>query len=165
MTRWDPATNSIKYYDDFTDKSRGWSENRTLSIYSDKVGNLWVGGFTSSLSLYLPEKDIFHHYQNDALLKSSISGTSIISIYQDRAGMIWTGSEGYGVDRFHPSNTLFTSFQPQASVTPSLLHDWGRAAMEDSRGNLWFGTSKGISVYNPVTAVYKNYFNDEKIHP
>lgn len=162
LVRWDPSTKSIKYYNDFTSKARGWSENRILSLFTDREGNVWAGGFTSSLSLYLPEKDIFYHYHNDALLRSSISGTSISNIYQDRTGMIWIGLEGYGVDRFRPQNSLFTSFQPQAAVQPSLLHDWGRAAIEDNRGNLWFGTSRGISVYEPATGLYKNYFNDEK---
>ncbi|MBC7886354.1 MAG: histidine kinase [Ferruginibacter sp.] len=162
LARWDPATNAIQYYHDFTDKSRGWLENRIISLFTDRDGNIWAGGLTSSLSLYLPGKDYFHHYQNDALLKSSIAGTNISAIYQDGAGMIWVGSEGYGVDRFHPENTMFTSFQPQAAVQPSLLHDWGRAAIEDSRGNIWFGTSKGISVYDPAKTLYQNYFNNEK---
>lgn len=160
LVKWQPAGNSIKYYDDLTKVSRGWSENRALSLFTDRDGNVWAGGFTSSLSLYQPEKDIFHHYHNDALLRSSIAGTSINSIYQDDTGMIWAGFEGYGVDRFRPQNAIFTSFQPEAAIQPSLLHDWGRAAIEDRQGNLWFGTSKGISVYEPGTGLYKNFFND-----
>ncbi|MEI9945300.1 MAG: two-component regulator propeller domain-containing protein [Chitinophagaceae bacterium] len=161
MVRWDPSTNTTRYYNDFTEKSKGWSENRTLSLFTDKEGNLWAGGVVSNLSLYLPGKDEFHHYQNDALLKSSIEGSDILTIYQDRAGMIWAGTQGHGAERFFFKN-LFTAFQPQASVQPSLLNDWGRAALEDSRGDIWFGTAKGISVYDPATGLYKNYFNDDR---
>jgi ligand-binding sensor domain-containing protein len=162
LVRWHPPTNNIRYYHEFTSKTPGWAENRILSLFTDRAGNVWVGGFTSSLGLYLHERDAFHHYQNDALLRTSIAGTSIDCIYQDAAGMIWTGIEGYGADRFRPQNSLFTSFQPQAAVQPSLMHDWGRAAIEDSRGNLWFGTSKGISVYDPSTSLYKNYHNNQE---
>ncbi len=158
---WNPESNSIKYYDDLTDQRRGWSENRTLSMFTDRDGHVWIGGFTSSLSMYLPAKDAFHHYQNDPLLKSSIAGTSIISLYQDRSGLIWAGSEGYGVDRFQPGKNIFTTFQPESAIQPSLLHDWSRAAMEDSHGQLWFGTSKGISVLDTSTLTYTNYFNDK----
>jgi ligand-binding sensor domain-containing protein len=161
LVRWQPASNNIKYYHDLTDKSRGWSENRALCLFTDRDGHVWAGGWTSSLSLYLPEKDAFHHYRNDALLGSSIAGNNIDCIYQDKSGMIWVGAEGYGVDRFQPQNSLFTSFQPQAAVQPSLLHDWGRAAIEDSRGNFWFGTSRGITVYDPSKGLYRNYFNDQ----
>jgi ligand-binding sensor domain-containing protein len=162
LVKWDPSTKKINYYNDLTTKNRGWSENRTLSLFTDRNGNVWAGGFTSSLSLYLPREDIFYHYQHDALLRSSVAGNSVNTIYQDQSGMIWTGMEGYGADRFQPINNLFTTFQPQAAVQPSLLHDWGRAAIEDSRGQFWLGTSKGISVYDPVKSQYRNYFNDEK---
>ena len=106
-------TSTIKHYDDFKTKGKGWAENRVLSLFTDREGNLWAGGSVSSISLYLPGIDVFHHYQNDALLKSSVAGNAIITFYQAATGMIWAGSEGYGVERFHLKNTLFTSFQPQ----------------------------------------------------
>lgn len=162
VAKWNPIDDVIQYYNDFSSKRLGWSENRILSMYADHDGRIWVGGFTSSLSLYLPEKDVFHHYRHDPLLKSSIAGTSIIHMYQDRSGMIWVGTEGYGMERFHLNTTVFTSIQPQADIQPSLLHDWGRAAMEDSKGNIWLGTAKGISVYNPSTSTFRNYFNSEQ---
>jgi ligand-binding sensor domain-containing protein len=162
LVKWIPSANRIYYYHDLTPESGGRTENRALALFTDRDNNVWVGGSSSSLSLYLRDKDVFYHYHNDPLLRSSISGNNIAAIYQDRTGMIWVGSEGYGVDRFSPKDNLFTTFQPQAAVQPSLAHDWGRAAIEDSHGKFWFGTSKGISVYDPSTATYTNYYNDDK---
>ncbi|MBC7904080.1 MAG: hypothetical protein H7Y27_11685, partial [Gemmatimonadaceae bacterium] len=161
IVKYNPATGQTKDYHDFTETQRDWKENRALSMFTDISGNVWVGGFTSSLSVYMPAVDRFHHYVHDPLLKTSIAGTSINHIYQDARGNIWIGSEGYGSDRFDPAPPTFTTFQP-TSESHSLLHDWGRAAMEDSRGNLWFGTSKGISVYDTLTGHYKNHYNSEK---
>ncbi|MBC7935891.1 MAG: histidine kinase [Rhizobacter sp.] len=162
VVKWHPATKRIKYYTGFSNSNMGWKENRIFYLFSDQDGKVWVGGFTSALSLYLPEKDSFFHYRNDALLKSSIAGTCVTNIYQSRSGMIWIGLEGYGLDRFNPANKMFTSYQPSAVIQPSLLHDWGRAALQDRRGNLWFGTSKGISLYDSAKGTYTNYYNDEK---
>lgn len=163
ILRLNEATGHYRYYHDLTDGSHGGSENRVLSFFTDKDGNVWAGGLTSSLSLYLAAKDKFYHFQHDALVNASVSGTSISNIFQDNLGMIWVGPEGYGADRFYPGNSLFTSFQPSVQQ-PSLLHDWGRAAIEDRHGNIWFGTSKGISVYDTASGTYANYQNNEQ-HP
>ncbi|HEY6626273.1 MAG TPA: two-component regulator propeller domain-containing protein, partial [Ignavibacteriaceae bacterium] len=143
------------------------SDDKTISLFEDKVGNIWIGTFYGGLNKLdinnkiLPaDKVKFKSYQENKKLSNSISDNTIMAITQDSEGYLWIGTFGGGIDRFDFNNESFTNFSkisvPQNSFTDVEL----LSLFVDRSGILWAGSHLGEG----VTKIQKYYSKFESIN-
>jgi ligand-binding sensor domain-containing protein/class 3 adenylate cyclase/predicted metal-dependent HD superfamily phosphohydrolase len=90
----------------------------------------------------------FRNYTiNDGLSQSSVS-----CIVQDDNNSLWIGTQD-GLNRFDgKSFEVFTS-----DDTEGLESEYIKASFKASDGKLWFGTTNGLTVYNPANEQFTTY--------
>ena len=101
---------------------------RTMSIYEDRQGMLWVGSW-GGLIRYAPQTGQY------ALYPSPEPNTSVICTFEDAQNRFWVGTLR-GLYRFDRQSGRFTLVRFQGSDQP-----WVSTLFEDKEGNLWAGTN------------------------
>lgn len=87
----------------------------------------------------------------------------ISSFYQAKDGTLWLGSNGYGLYRLvKDSKDKDSRGHFEALTTEDGLAFGGvKGIVEDLNGHLWVTTQNGLSVYDPKTQIFSNYFENE----
>jgi ligand-binding sensor domain-containing protein len=95
----------------------------------------------------------FRNYSiNDGLSQSSVT-----SIIQDDNHALWIGTQD-GLNRFDgKSFEIFTS-----DDTKGLESEYIKCSAKTKDGKLWFGTTNGLTLFNPNTETFKTYSLDQK---
>lgn len=84
----------------------------------------------------------------------------IHAFYQSRDGKIWLGSYGYGLYCASPNKNGEYSVQSY-TVADGLANNSVTGIVEDSRGILWITTEHGLSLFNPKTKRFNNFYKDD----
>jgi len=121
----------------------GLAGGEVMSIYQDRIGNLWFGTDGSGVSRY--DGQTFTTFTT----KDGLASNRIASIHEDKEGYLWFGTGswigggGGGVSRY--DGLIFTTF----TTKDGLANDTVLSILQDKKGNLWFGTRNGgVSRYN-----------------
>lgn len=138
----------INYRND--NKKHSLSNDRIMSLYNDRSGNLWIGTYGGGLNLLeknqqtkSPAETIFKHYSNDVYSNNSLSNNIVTAIKQDQFGLIWIGTYGGGLDKLNPVSNTFYNYKHNPERTSSLSKNDILTIFEDGSGNLWIGTHLG----------------------
>jgi signal transduction histidine kinase/ligand-binding sensor domain-containing protein len=106
---------------------------RVTSLYEDRAGQLWVGGFWRLVNGRFVQESWVNQV-GFALYKLAWA------VCEDRAGAYWIGTGG-GVVRFQNGTaTLFTT-------KDGLAGDDTKVIIEDGQGGLWLGSYGGLTHY------------------
>jgi signal transduction histidine kinase/ligand-binding sensor domain-containing protein/DNA-binding response OmpR family regulator len=98
--------------------------------------------------------------KNFLTVENGLSHNEVTSIVQDHDGFIWVGTRG-GLNRY--DGYEFEIFNQVPGDSNSLVNPSIESLFVDSKGNIWIGTkSGGVSKYNPVTGVFKNFETNYK---
>ena len=81
-------------------------------------------------------------------------------------GTLWLGSNGYGLyrrkgDRSQESGVRREDVFEALTTEDGLAFGGVKGIVEDVNGRLWVTTQNGLSVYDPKTHVFSNYFESE----
>lgn len=147
---------------DFGHVSNGYysgNEFNYLNLVYDIVyyeDSKYLLGHSGGLAIFDLEKGRFlenysHSDENGSIIKGEIK-----SIVIDSEHRIWVGSTSEGIARFFPEDgrfekVIFDNADSDISGQDVL------SMMEDSKGQLWFGTSKGLSLFDPDAGIVKVY--------
>jgi len=71
---------------------------------------------------------------------------------------LWAVTEGNGVINYNAENGKTTSLL-HSSASNSIADDNVRCVGKDTEGNIWFGTFRGLSIFNPKTNSFTNYYH------
>ncbi len=159
-------TNFLRYRSNDNNKF-SISDDKTISLFEDKDGNIWVGTFYGGLNkldtnnkLLPADKAKFKSYQENKELINSITDNTIMAIRQDSEGYLWIGTFGGGIDRLNTKTESFTNFSkislPQNSFTDVEI----LSLFVDRSGILWAGSHLGEG----VTKIQKYYSKFELIN-
>lgn len=78
--------------------------------------------------------------------------------------LLWVGTEGKGLIRYNLATGAVQSYRHQVNgTTESLADNDVRGINTDAQGNLWLGTFRGLSVLDPKTDVFQNYYHQASI--
>lgn len=107
----------------------------------------------SVLTIFSQTAYRFRNYSiNDGLSQSSVT-----SIIQDDNHALWIGTQD-GLNRFDgKSFEIFTS-----DDTKGLESEYIKCSAKTKDGKLWFGTTNGLTLFNPNTETFKTYSLDQK---
>jgi len=71
---------------------------------------------------------------------------------------LWVATEGYGVIRFDGKNSQASSLLHAAGAN-SIVDNNIRCVGKDTDGNIWLGTFRGLTIFNPNTNSFSNYYH------
>lgn len=85
----------------------------------------------------------------------------ISSFYQTKDGTLWLGSNGYGLYRLVKAGKDGRRQFEALTTEDGLAFGGVKGIVEDLNGHLWITTQNGLSVYDPKTRIFSNYFENE----
>ena len=124
--------------------------NNLVSFTEDSKGNLWAG---NSEQLIKIDKNNQHHlfYQ---------IGKPVRALHEDKKHRFWIGAEGGGLILFDVENGKILQ---RFSDLDGLCNNAVLNIEEDSDGNLWLSTFNGLSKFDPVKKIFKNFYHSDGI--
>lgn len=118
-----------------------------ITIAQDKSGALWAGTFDKLIRIDVKSKK---H-------KTFEIGHSVRAIFEDKKGRFWIGTEGGGLLLFNRGKGTFSTLSEQDGLPSNSVLN----ILEDDAGNLWLSTFKGLSLMNPETQKFKNFYESD----
>ncbi|HKY55133.1 MAG TPA: two-component regulator propeller domain-containing protein, partial [Anaerolineales bacterium] len=107
-------------------------------------------------------------YYPSSTQSNKLSSKNVSTIYQDSSGRLWIGTSDGGLNRFDEEAGTFTIYQnmedkPFTGVNKSTTISSNRVTsiVEDLQGDLWIGTNNGLNRFDPQTAIFQLFMNDE----
>jgi ligand-binding sensor domain-containing protein len=125
-----------KTFQHFTTRE-GLVNNRVMSIYEDKAGNIWFGT-GGGVSRY--DGKFFRNFTT----KEGLSNNDLTTIMEDKTGKLWFGTRGKLC--FYDEKT-FTVFKNKDGK--AFNNVW--SIIEDKKGSIWFGDVDGLWRYDGST--------------
>ncbi len=144
LVRFDGSQFKVFRSDPDDPSTLGGSYVRSLLAGSD--GRLWVGTFSSGLSVYDPVSGRFTRYQHAPADPGSLSHDRVEGLAEDRSGRIWVATDE-GLDRLDPRSGRIEHFRHDPADPRSLADNRTRALLLDREGRLWVGTRDGLQVW------------------
>ncbi|WP_035659001.1 hybrid sensor histidine kinase/response regulator transcription factor [Flavobacterium seoulense] len=86
-----------------------------------------------------------------------IKKTYVTDVYLD-GKKLWIATEGDGLIRYNAENGKVNTLLHQARSN-SISDNNIRCIGKDTEGNFWFGTFRGLSIFNPTTNSFTNYYH------
>jgi signal transduction histidine kinase/ligand-binding sensor domain-containing protein len=127
----------------------------TLKCVRNK--ELWIGSYTSGISIYNLENGSYKHLKNDPDNPNTLSSNFIRAIFPDTNHCFWIGTIRGGLDYYDPIQKTFTHYRAgktSASVNSNLIMDID----SDSHNNLWIATfGGGLNYYNRKSQKFTHY--------
>lgn len=139
----------------------------SIGAIVDREGALWMGCMQGVIRVELQtgrqgrrpfEHELISHKldEHDSRIVDKIS-----SFCQARDGTLWLGSNGYGLYRLVKDSDDSLGHFEALTTDDGLAFGGVKGIVEDANGRLWVTTQNGLSVYDPKTHTFSNYFENE----
>ena len=153
----DPDTGEyLSHYSHNPSDPTSLSSNQLLTVYEDGAKNIWIGTNGEGLNLFDPETETFKRYGlEDGLPHLTISG-----IIDDLSGKLWI-STYQGLARFDTELNTITVFDERHGPVGNLYNRNSPSRLRS--GELVFGSSRGLSIFNPGSIVSNTHIPDVAI--
>jgi signal transduction histidine kinase/ligand-binding sensor domain-containing protein/DNA-binding response OmpR family regulator len=147
---FDPKTKIFKKLI-HNDKDKNTVADRAIeALLEDKEGNIWMGGYSNGISIYNPKTNRFNHIN---VSNSALTSNVVSYFYEDNKGHMWIGTMEGGLNCYDYQTKKITAYAEENG----LINNTVNYITRDAKGNLWFSTLKGITMFDPVKKVYRNY--------
>jgi signal transduction histidine kinase/ligand-binding sensor domain-containing protein/DNA-binding response OmpR family regulator len=135
--------------------------DRVRTLASDSNGNIWIGT-TEGLLLIDPSKTDFYNsdftrYVKIPLNNESLGDNDVQYIYRDSDNEMWVLTSTGGLNRAIGKNPIDSLRFLNYSTRNGLPSDNLLGCAEDTRGNLWIATQNGISCFDRIHKLFRNY--------
>ncbi|RRB06424.1 ligand-binding sensor domain-containing protein [Larkinella rosea] len=114
-----------------------------LSLYEDRAGNLWVGGYSSLRKIDAKTGQV-SSYRHDPKDPNSLRAFIVYAIQEDRNGMIWVGT-GFGLNKINLETGKITHYENNPKDPHSLIGEQVLGFLRDSKDRFWVCSNKGFS--------------------
>lgn len=156
----DLRTDSIIRYNNFDVREGSLSHFSVYSLYSDKVGTLWVGTYSGGVNYHNPQNNrfTFYHPQNEPNEIFGIFGTMVY--HPD--GVLWIATEGGGLLEFDPDNKTSKNYLMEQLPQKTYNNNIIKSLMVDKEF-IWCGTNKGaIYKFHIKTKTFSLFYQFDK---
>ena len=134
----------------------------------DREGFLWMGCMQGVIKVNLHSGRQGHSPFKHEVISHKLDEPNsrivdkISSFCQTHDGTLWLGSNGYGLYRRNVKSGKKKEEVFEALTTEDGLAFGGvKGIVEDTNGRLWVTTQNGLSIYDPKTRIFSNYFESE----
>ncbi len=141
-------------------RSLGGSYVRSLLAAAD--GRLWIGTFSSGLSVYDPATGAFTRYLHDPRNPGSLAHDRVEGLAEDRAGRLWIATYE-GLDRLDPASGRIAHFRHAPGDPRSLADDRVRGVLIDGAGRLWVGGGDGLQLWRGEGRGFERVASDPRV--
>ena len=141
------------HYQNIPDDSGSLSNNTIVLLVEDEKKRLWIGT-DNGLNLYDYEHDRFTRY-------SDINTHSIAGYAKDKKGKLWfTTYGGGGLATMDAETGKITSYGEEKGFlhTDIRQSNLTKEMATDDYGKFWLPNERGLSVFDPATRSFTNYF-------
>ncbi|UCF64439.1 MAG: hypothetical protein JSW33_01020 [bacterium] len=126
------------------------SQDMVISLYQDRLYNIWIGVFGLELYKIDYQKNQFDFYHRTDKYPASLTHSDVNALCVDHLGRIWFGTRG--LDCYDPRFGQYLHFPEIPDTRTGFGRDWIAGIEEDHEGNLWIATrNSGIFILNPET--------------
>ncbi|MFO7445782.1 MAG: two-component regulator propeller domain-containing protein, partial [Ignavibacteriaceae bacterium] len=157
LFRYLPETGKILNYYTIEEDAHSISDNTVLTLYQDKLNNLWIGT-KNGLNKFDYKKNNFIRILNDPEKPLSISNNEIFSIEEDNTGIIWIGTSG-GINKLYQPLNKFQFIGAGSNQNNSLSNSYVNTIYVDKKNNIWAGTRDGLNRIDHFTDKITHYTN------
>jgi len=120
------------------------------SIFEDRDGNIWIGGYMGVAEVGKKDNRIIH-YRHLEGTPNSLVADNVNSITQDSRGLIWIATRD-GLSILNPNTNKFTSLLKESGLPDNSILN----VLEDNSGIMWLSTSGGLCRIT-LTGTANNY--------
>ncbi len=126
---------------------RAVKENYVTSIYSNTLGDIWVGT-TEGLYYFDADNKKVRWFHPDKKSEFNVAHERIEAIVGDENGNVWIGTYGGGVTLFNLKEATALHLNTESTGSFKLTNDFVRSLALDRNQNLWIGTFEGLNIYD-----------------
>lgn len=123
-------------------------------------GQIWVattnGLVTFNPDNYNPNKLKFSRYKKNSSDKFSLGSNDVFYIFKDSESKMWISTAGGGLNQAIETKGNHLKFK-NFTKEDGLPSDFILSMVEDDDKNLWLATENGISKFNLLNYVFRNY--------
>ncbi|MFO7756676.1 MAG: response regulator [Bacteroidales bacterium] len=154
---WSPVYDNIDYLKYDPANPDGLNSNAIYKIFSDNLGNIWVGTYFGGINIWYSGHEFFS-IRSAGFGPYDLGGKEVSYITEDSNGDIWVGLEGSGVNRISSETGIVTRFVNEPGQN-SLSYNNVHPVMEGPDQKIYIGTyTGGLNIYDPVTGLF-SYIN------
>jgi ligand-binding sensor domain-containing protein/two-component sensor histidine kinase len=90
----------------------------------------------------------------------SINNNTLTCLLPEKNGDLWVGTKGGGLNYYDRKNDRFVYYTTANGLCNNSVFNM----VKDDRDRLWVGTGNGLSCFDPVRKVFKNYFKADGLN-
>jgi len=144
LFRFDPGTKQVTSYRHNPESPLSLSSDKVNAIWEDRQGQLWIGS-EDGLNLLDRNRGTAKIFT----IQDGLPDNAIESIQEDGQGYLWLGTHN-GLSRFDPRRKTFRNYFESDGLVSNLLNPHGaRGSCRTPDGELVFGSSNGVTAFNP----------------
>ncbi len=136
--------------DVLADVERESHELTILTIYEDKVGDLWLGTVGRGLIYYNPDTGASRLYSE----KDGLPNETIYGILPDHHGSLWMSTNN-GLVHFNPQTKQFKVYTAKDGLQSNEFNSY--AYYKNPMGELFFGGINGVTAFLPSNLIDNRY--------
>jgi len=160
IIKYNPATNETDRYNEQHPIFK-LKENAVYSFLIDKQENIWIGGYSTGLSVINQHTKTVTIYQKEPGNENSLSSNYIPTLAQTSDGKILIGTDN-GLNVFDPVTKIFvhyTSTETEGSILGNSVKD----IFIGQEGTIWIGCwAGGVSIFDKRYEKFTHYKQDKQ---
>lgn len=139
-------------------------ENKThfpiTDILKGPDGNIIIGTDGDGLYYLNSSYKTLNHFTENVDNSTSIPSNGVYDLeYNKMTNVLWIATYGGGVGYYNFLKKPFKRIQHIVNDRNSISTNFSRSIETDKEGKIWFGTTKGISIWNPKNNRWKQLVN------
>ncbi|MGZ8516862.1 MAG: sensor histidine kinase [Chitinophagaceae bacterium] len=127
------------------------------SLFKDSKNNMWIGSW-DKVVYRVNAKDQTENVFAKTNDPYSFPGDDPLAFAEDKYEHIWIGGRYNGLYFYHPATEKFLQYKHDPAKEGSLADNQVNCIYIDNSGIVWIGTTRGISVYNPLQQKFSQTF-------
>ena len=153
LLRFDRRHGDFERYRHHPDEPESLAEDRAISLFSDREGNVWVGLHALAPDFFRVKTPPFAPLLRPPSNPNSRGEAFVGAIYQDHQGALWVGATG-ALIRIDQRSEQYTTYPPPGRGLDNDII----AIAEDRSGTLWVGSvGAGLASFDRNTGRFKTY--------
>jgi signal transduction histidine kinase/DNA-binding response OmpR family regulator/ligand-binding sensor domain-containing protein len=157
---WDNFLNSVSIKDILLKNDPGFVHHTNLardmiiSLYEDRLENLWIGVFGMELYKIDRQRNLFTFYGRSDKYPDCLTHSAVSAICTGQSGKVLFGTRG--LDIYNPEMNQYAHYSAVPEETYGLNDNDITGILEDSEGLFWIATrTNGINIFNPKSRLFK----------
>ena len=157
LIKIDPKTLSFEEDQRYSDVYAKLPHMTVASIFKDSKKNMWLGSWDKVIyrvNTLQKKEDVF----SKTAKPYSFPGDDPLAFAEDQYEHIWIGGRYNGLYFFHPATQKFFHYKHDPAKEGSLADNQVNCIYIDQSGIVWIGTTRGLSIYNPLQQKFAQTF-------